>query len=147
MRSSTWIAQPIGLDLAQGKNKQPYTEIEKAQFRDDPEVFLSYRKKLEQHFASGFRVMIKNSNENQMAQEYMTGLMKARLKNDPRLCKLIIPEWPVGCRRLTPGEGESRPIVRLIIKGFLEALIQPNVEVVDSEITAFRNPHRRRHRT
>jgi hypothetical protein len=114
-RSSTWIAQPIGLDLAQGKDQQPYTDIEKELFRENPEMFLEYRKRLEHNFASGFKVMIKDSKDNQMAQHYMTGLMKERLKNDPKLCKMLIPDWPVGCRRLTPGEGNIQTVRQFLI--------------------------------
>ncbi len=44
--------------------------------------------------------------------------MRARLNNDERLIEAIVPkDFVVGCRRPTPG------------KGYLEALIEPNVHV------------------
>lgn len=39
------------------------------------------------------------------------------------LKSFIIPKWAPGCRRITPGDG------------YLEALVQPNVETVFSDIT------------
>lgn len=43
--------------------------------------------------------------------------------NNPELSAKLIPEWTVGCRRLTPGVG------------YLESLSKPNVKVVYGEIT------------
>ncbi len=53
------------------------------------------------------------------ATEYMT----QALRGDERLCKAIVPDFPLGCRRLTPGVG------------YLEALRKPNVKVVTDPIT------------
>lgn len=49
-------------------------------------------------------------------------IMRDALKNDERLCDAIIPDFPLGCRRLTPGIG------------YLEALGEPNVRVVTDPI-------------
>lgn len=48
--------------------------------------------------------------------------MSDALGRDERLCKALIPTFPVGCRRLTPGTG------------YLEALRKPNVRVVTDHI-------------
>jgi cation diffusion facilitator CzcD-associated flavoprotein CzcO len=48
--------------------------------------------------------------------------MKACLKGDERLCKALIPTYPVGCRRLTPA------------LGYLPALTKENVTVVTDPI-------------
>lgn len=50
----------------------------------------------------------------QKAREYMT----FALEGDKRLCDAMIPDFPLGCRRLTPGTG------------YLGALKQLNVRVV-----------------
>ena len=55
----------------------------------------------------------------QLLTMYMTSL----LKNDPRLCAALIPDFPVGCRRLTPAPG------------YLESLTAPNVRVVTDRMT------------
>lgn len=49
--------------------------------------------------------------------------MTTKLNNDPNLLKHIIPEFAVGCRRPTPGNG------------YLEALTQPKVRVVTDAIS------------
>jgi len=54
-----------------------------------------------------------------MAAEYMTDA----LGGDKRLCDAMIPDFPLGCRRLTPGIG------------YLEALKAPNVTVITDPIT------------
>lgn len=43
--------------------------------------------------------------------------MAEKLHYDPELCSKLIPEWSLGCRRITPGEG------------YLESLLLPNVQV------------------
>ncbi len=44
--------------------------------------------------------------------------MAEQLGHDPRLTDKITPQFPVGCRRMTPGSG------------YLQSLIKPNVQVV-----------------
>jgi cation diffusion facilitator CzcD-associated flavoprotein CzcO len=51
----------------------------------------------------------------------MTAVMKAKLQNED-LAKLIVPTWPVGCRRITPGVN------------YLESLGSSCVEIVYGEI-------------
>jgi cation diffusion facilitator CzcD-associated flavoprotein CzcO len=52
----------------------------------------------------------------------MGEVMRARL-NNPELEKVLIPDWAVGCRRLTPGIN------------YLESLGDSKVEIVYGEIT------------
>lgn len=54
-----------------------------------------------------------------LAREQMT----AKLQHDPDLCKRLIPNWELGCRRITPGEG------------YLESFLRPNVDLIQSPIT------------
>jgi cation diffusion facilitator CzcD-associated flavoprotein CzcO len=49
--------------------------------------------------------------------------MATKLKGDPTLLKHLIPDFAVGCRRPTPGNG------------YLEALTDPKVNVVTEEIS------------
>lgn len=48
--------------------------------------------------------------------------MRERLQHDPRLCDMLIPKWPLGCRRITPGEG------------YLESFLLPNCDLTQSPI-------------
>ena len=50
--------------------------------------------------------------------------MQERLKARPELFDAIVPEFAPGCRRLTPGVG------------YLESLMEPNVEVVTDPIAS-----------
>ena len=49
--------------------------------------------------------------------------MAAKLNHDPELCSKLIPDWEVGCRRITPGPG------------YLEAFTKPNCHLTNSPIT------------
>lgn len=48
--------------------------------------------------------------------------MSEKLNHDPGLCKALIPDWELGCRRVTPGAG------------YLESFLQPNVHLTQSPI-------------
>lgn len=104
-----------------------FTEEEKQKFRDDPEAFLEYRKVVERSYVvsllrlqeqnspltsalwssvnSVFRMMVSGSEENAFLAKLVDGIMRQRLNNDPELVKLLIPDYEVGCRRLSPGDG------------------------------------------
>ena len=49
--------------------------------------------------------------------------MAEKLNHDPDLCAKLIPQWGLGCRRITPGEG------------YLESFLLPNVHLTLSPIT------------
>ena len=48
--------------------------------------------------------------------------MAEKLEDNAELCTKLIPEWSLGCRRITPGEG------------YLECLTKPNVKLVTSAV-------------
>lgn len=49
-------------------------------------------------------------------------MMAQRLNHDPDLVQKLIPDWEVGCRRITPGAG------------YLEAFLLPNVDMTQYPI-------------
>lgn len=49
--------------------------------------------------------------------------MKEKLKTKPEVYESMIPRYPPGCRRLTPGPG------------YLEAVVQDNVDFVGTGIS------------
>lgn len=57
-----------------------------------------------------------------MTQKIVTQYMSHALNQDETLMKALIPEFSVGCRRVTPGTG------------YLAALTQPNVQTVTTGI-------------
>lgn len=49
--------------------------------------------------------------------------MAEKLNHDPDLCRILIPKWELGCKRITPGEG------------YLESFSKPNCHITQSPIT------------
>ena len=127
IRSPTWIAPTPGLtaptpeDPKLDSNLQ-YTEEERARFATDERYFLSHRRDIYNQGNKNFRAFFLASPQAKSALSLFTSTMQKRLNNDARLIDTIIPDFPVGCRRLTPGPG------------FLEALVRENVEVVSQGI-------------
>lgn len=66
---------------------------------------------------------MKGSEGAKDAMSFAAEQMASKLKHDPELCKMLIPDWEVGCRRITPGPG------------YLESLTNPNCHLTDSKIT------------
>lgn len=139
MRSVTWISPPVGgaiLDEQRsaamkmdGNTSQPdgqqyyYTEEDKKRFREDPEHLLMYRKNLEGSVNALFDMFIRDSDVSKAAEVTMREEMHRRIgPGHEELKKKLIPAWPPGCRRITPGDG------------YLEALVQPNVTTVHNEL-------------
>lgn len=92
--------------------------------RNCPEEHLSYRKQIEAAINRGFAIFYKDTEASKMAEWYMRNEMEKRLSGNKELKEKLIPSWPVGCRRLTPGDG------------YLEALIESNVQCHFREIAS-----------
>jgi cation diffusion facilitator CzcD-associated flavoprotein CzcO len=58
------------------------------------------------------------SEDQKASRELVADIMSQQLDHDPRLTKHMIPDFSLGCRRMTPGSG------------YLQSLRAPNVEVV-----------------
>jgi hypothetical protein len=78
-----------------------YPQDEKTRFQD-PEYLLKYRKWVEDAMNATYYLFRKDSQEQKQAVQAFTLLMQARLKGDERLCRLLIPNFGVGCRRYDP---------------------------------------------
>lgn len=125
IRSPTWVAPFQGfVDLpdADGRTNFFYTNAQKQEFRDNPTDFLEYRKNIESSLNRIFGLFLRDSPMQESARKDFAAIMGARLGGNAELSDKLVPQYAVGCRRLTPGQG------------FLEALTQPNVEVVTAEI-------------
>jgi hypothetical protein len=136
MRSPTWITTAIGGKTSNAfqandcRADEPahqqftFTEAQKKQFKEDPEFHLQFRKKIEAEINWMADIFTMGTNMQVDVQKDMTEQMKKRLGAGlgEELASKLIPTWPPGCRRLTPGDG------------YLEALVQPNVTPIFSEI-------------
>ncbi|KAL2876602.1 hypothetical protein SGCOL_008180 [Colletotrichum sp. CLE4] len=119
-RNKTWVAAPIG-----GEDLADFVANNIEDARSDPEKYLSFRKALEGKLFSRFGGIFKDGPQNAAAENYIKELMRARLGANSELADEIIPEFPVGCRRLTPGPG------------YLEALNAENVNYITDRILEF----------
>jgi len=134
MRSPTWISPPFGAgvltkELVKGAEQNPgdrqykFTEEDKKRFHEDPEYHLDFRKRIEAEVNGLFGMYRENSALSEQFRQVITDEMNRRMGDGhEELRKFIIPKWAPGCRRISPGDG------------YLEALVQPNVETVFSDI-------------
>jgi cation diffusion facilitator CzcD-associated flavoprotein CzcO len=118
---TTFIREPTWVSPVQGLEQHRYSEQEKDEFATKPNALLDYRKVVETGLNGQFGIFLKNNKINQETHKHMLDQMKQKL-NDPYLETKLIPDWSVGCRRLTPGVN------------YLESLTKPNVKVVYGEI-------------
>jgi cation diffusion facilitator CzcD-associated flavoprotein CzcO len=130
MRSPTWISPPFGAgalatDLTKGADVDPghrqykFTEQDKKRFREDPAYHLDFRRRIEAEINGLFGMYQQGSELSNTFRELITAEMNRRMgPGHEDLKSFIIPKWSPGCRRISPGDG------------YLEALVQPNVETV-----------------
>jgi cation diffusion facilitator CzcD-associated flavoprotein CzcO len=109
-------------DSEVGSNFNPrYTDEDKERLRK-PEEMKAYRKKLQHGMNKGFKTYQKDGAANVNATKATVERMRQALDYREDLCKMLIPDWDLGCRRLTPGEG------------YLESFLLPNVSITQSPI-------------
>lgn len=118
---TTFIREPTWVSPVQGLEQHVFSESEKLEFAAKPGVLLEYRKSVERGLNGQFGIFLKNTNINNETEAYFREQMAEKLGNKT-LQEQLIPDWHVGCRRLTPGVG------------YLEALGKPNVHTVYGEI-------------
>ena len=96
-----------------------YVEDEIKRFHDDPEYLLQHRKELANRRIDEFRGSLQGPEAlAEVRRSYVTSMLQ-RLgtgEKGTRLASLLVPDFPVGCRRITPGQG------------FLEAMVRENVD-------------------
>lgn len=67
-------------------------------------------------------MFIKGESNNDHMQ-FAAQQVAKKLNHDPELCRMLIPKWQVGCRRVTPGPD------------YLESFSRPNCHLTDSTVT------------
>ena len=106
-----------------GSNFNPrYTRSDKRRF-NNPQKHKAYRKMMQHGMNKGFKIYRKESENNQAATKATIERMRKALNYNEDLCSKLIPEWTLGCRRLTPGEG------------YLESFLLDHVSLTQSSIT------------
>lgn len=115
IREPTWVAPLLGME------QHIFSDEEQKTFAAKPDALLAYRKKFESQMNKGFSIFIDGSRMQNDARSNMFRQMNEKL-NDADLKKKLVPTWPVGCRRITPGTN------------YLETLGSDKVKVVYGEI-------------
>ncbi|KLO83440.1 Uncharacterized protein Y057_1089 [Fusarium fujikuroi] len=135
-RNSIWIVPSLGTDLSKANEEgnspaeqpgtQVYSEKDKEEFRRDPGAHLQYRKGLEATLTRNFPFFLRDSPMSQWATAAIKQDMLKKLESaDEELKQKLIPSWPPGCRRITPGND------------YLESLVQDHVKVVFEGVSRF----------
>ena len=120
---TTFIREPTWVSPVQGLEQHVFTDKERLDFATKPNTLVEYRKNVERGLNGQFGIFLKGTSTNNETEAYFRQQMTEKLSN-PYLEERLIPNWHVGCRRLTPGVG------------YLEALGKENVEVVYGEISS-----------
>jgi cation diffusion facilitator CzcD-associated flavoprotein CzcO len=118
---TTFIREPTFVSPVQGLEQHVYSPQELRDFSNRPGTLLKYRKEIETGLNGMFPLFLKGTTTQDETRNGMIAQMKEKL-NNKFLEEKLIPDWSVGCRRLTPGVG------------YLESLSKENVEVVYGEI-------------
>lgn len=122
IRSPTWVTPGAASrypSLIGGEIPERYGEEQKARFRSDPASYLAFRKQVEREINSKFRMLVNGSDRAEEARRKAHESMVQLLGPEgASFADKVIPDFPVGCRRITPGVG------------YLESFTEPNVRVV-----------------
>ncbi|EJD40909.1 FAD/NAD(P)-binding domain-containing protein [Auricularia subglabra TFB-10046 SS5] len=117
IRGATWIGSPWGVEGGQ----REYTPEEKNRFRGDIDFFLRYRKDQEERMNGLFDAHLRESEVHVAAQVTVEKQLRSKFA-DQRMADQLVPKWPLGCRRFTPGPG------------YVEALHSSNIKIVHAGV-------------
>ncbi|OQE02194.1 hypothetical protein PENVUL_c040G06973 [Penicillium vulpinum] len=122
IRSPTWVTPGAASrypSLGGAEMPDIFSEKQKEIFRTDDTTYTAFRKQVEREINSKFRMLVNGGELAEKARknayESMITLLGERAAD---LGHKIIPDFAVGCRRITPGVG------------YLESFSKPNVRVV-----------------
>ena len=101
---TTFIREPTWVSPIPGLEQHVFSDEEKEAFATRPGMLTEYRKDIERGMNSTFSVFLKNTQGQGDTREYMTKQMTDKLQGT-NLEGVLVPEWSVGCRRITPGVG------------------------------------------
>ncbi|KAH7336483.1 cyclohexanone monooxygenase [Rhexocercosporidium sp. MPI-PUGE-AT-0058] len=118
LRSPVWITTGFAAKLAgpNGTNFS-YSDEQRAEFHTDPKKYDDYCRTVEGELNKRFSLVQVDHQDQKVSRGIVADMMRKRLGNDAKLCEKLIPDYALGCRRLTPGVS------------YLESLTQENVDV------------------
>ncbi|KAK0109702.1 hypothetical protein ONS95_002381 [Cadophora gregata] len=126
LRSPVWITPGLAAKFAgPGGTNFKYSLSQLKEFNTDPSALDKYCREMEGALNKRFTMLHNESEDQKNSRNLITDLMSKQLNNDPRLTSKIIPNFPLGCRRLIPGSG------------YLQSLTKENVSVITSSVAKF----------
>ncbi|GMK58644.1 hypothetical protein CspeluHIS016_0600860 [Cutaneotrichosporon spelunceum] len=131
-RSKLWISGGWGSKMFEKLHKHKkehgtnyfFTEEDIAGFRSD-EAYRKFRCQIEEDLGSTHELSFRGHPLQDIFATKFTETMKHKVARKPEVADALLPDFPVGCRRLSPGPG------------YLEALCEDNCSLVTDKIEAF----------
>jgi cation diffusion facilitator CzcD-associated flavoprotein CzcO len=102
-----------------------HTPEELAHWKEHPEDYLKYRHKIEKSVNGAALITVFGTPTQNEFKLINQEAMRKKLLKKPEIMEALEPNWPPGCRRLTPGPG------------YLEALCEDNVNFINTKIKRF----------
>lgn len=86
--------------------KENFSPAQIAKFKSDPDFYERFTAALELDSNAKFVIaLMKDSPQQKWASGKVREFMTAMLRGDEKLCAQLIPDFPLGCRRMTPAPG------------------------------------------
>lgn len=99
-----------------------FDEEQIRKWKEDKAAFEKFRREIEYEQHLSYRALLLGSEDQKGGVAFFSEMMKKKLASRPEIYEQLLPNFPPGCRRLTPGPG------------YLEALVQPNVDFIKTRI-------------
>ncbi|TVY37816.1 putative sterigmatocystin biosynthesis monooxygenase [Lachnellula subtilissima] len=112
VRTPVWFVQIMN----NFGNNHKYTEKEQQFYRDNPKLLVAHIKELENEANGRFDQNIMGSAEQAAWRKMVEERMRSIIK-DEKILQGLLPDFPVNCRRMTPGDP------------YLQAIQEPNVDL------------------
>ncbi|WDK22961.1 hypothetical protein CGRA01v4_14252 [Colletotrichum graminicola] len=130
VRSRTWVSSTFAADFMEkfdcpkGSSNHTFTAEEKKRFMDES-YYQQVRRELERGLNSVHKLTEQDHPTQLEARKVVEQAMKEKLEAKPEIAEKLIPDFPVACKRLTPGPG------------YLECLLADNVDFCSQELACF----------
>ena len=113
IRSKTWVSPAPGINEPTDNDPESdehlnFTPETLKRFQNDPEYLLYHRRSVADRRSANFTRAYSASETQRTAQMLYKKTMKERLGDSEKgrkIYDMLIPDYPVGCRRQTPGQG------------------------------------------
>lgn len=142
IRSPTWVTPGAASrypSLRGGNMPEVFSEEQKELFRTDEVQYTDFRKQIEREINEKFKMLVNGAKRAEEARRNAYNSMMSLLgERAADLGPKIIPDFAVGCRRITPGVGYlesfSKPNVRVIVEAKIERIEPKGLVMASGEL-------------